>query len=205
MTWTEEFMKQKGFTLVEVLTVIIIIAVLATMAIPMYEKAIERSHIAEARTVLKQMLESKLRTLALMNKNFYVEDNVPLFGIKQLDLNLRCPVAGGGNNVFCQTKDFRYTLLPSQAPSGKTVPKGVSFLVEDGTINSNASWEEIAPYFQVAVCAARCGGDYGNTSFLYVGELTTSLEKMFCSSTDAKNCQIYGMEQSDAGPWCNCD
>ena len=66
-------MKRRGFTLVEILTVIMILAVLAAIAVPSYEKAIERSHVAEARAVLKQMLESKLRTLDSMGRTSYTE------------------------------------------------------------------------------------------------------------------------------------
>ena len=64
-------MHKRGFTLIELLTVVLVVAVLVAMATPMYEKAIEKSHMAEARNMLKVILESKLRTLQTMEMDHY--------------------------------------------------------------------------------------------------------------------------------------
>ena len=69
-------MHKQGFTLIELLVVVLVVAVLAAMAMPMYQKAIEKSHMAEARNVLKAMLESKLRTLATMGVAHYGSEQV---------------------------------------------------------------------------------------------------------------------------------
>ena len=200
-------MNHKGFTLTEVLTVIIILAVLATMAIPMYDKAIERSHIAEARAVLKQMLESKLRTLDSMDKQFFLDGNrSPLFGTRQLDMNMKCLTHANDQRVpenldpwQCQTKDFRYTLLPTET----SLPDGVSLLAGDGTVtHGDQGFEE---YYSLAVCAARCGGEHSGTSFLYLGGLTSNREKMFCHGNTREDCEIYGMSSVGNAHWCDCN
>jgi len=193
-------MNHKGFTLTEVLTVIIILAVLATMAIPMYDKAIERSHIAEAHAVLRQMLESKQRTLNSMNKPFYTENDTPLFGIGQLDMSINCSRGGGGGESFCQTKDFRYTLLPTV----NSLPKGISLLTDEGGTVTPGD-EGFENYSSLAVCAARCGGEHSGTSFLYLGGLTASREKMFCHGNTREDCEIYGMASVGNDHWCNCN
>ncbi len=51
-------MNKTGFTLVEVLTTVVIIAVLASIALPQYGRAIERSRATEAMSSIKAMNDS---------------------------------------------------------------------------------------------------------------------------------------------------
>ena len=92
---------KKGFTMVEVLVSVIIIAMLVMMAMPMYERAVEKSHIAEVGATLKRMGESKLRTMEAQNIATYASQ----FSKAQLDGN------------FPNSDDFMYSLLPSSWPN----------------------------------------------------------------------------------------
>lgn len=47
--------KEKGFTLIELMIVVVIIAILAALAIPKYMQATTKSKQAEARQILKQI------------------------------------------------------------------------------------------------------------------------------------------------------
>lgn len=55
--------RRNGFTLVELLTVVIIIALLSAVALPQYEKVVERSRFAKAEILTKTLYESCERLL----------------------------------------------------------------------------------------------------------------------------------------------
>jgi prepilin-type N-terminal cleavage/methylation domain-containing protein len=61
---TEMESRQKGFTLIEVLIVIVILAVLAGLAVPMYQNTVERSRKAEALQTLAAIRASEIRYYA---------------------------------------------------------------------------------------------------------------------------------------------
>lgn len=171
-------MTKKGFTLAELLVAIMIVAMLAAMAVPMYEKAIEKSRLGEMRTVLAQIQASKERVLDSMEKASYTNG---LFGFAHLDLSMTCQSGGTDTDNFCQTKDFKYTI----SPTGTTPVAGVD------VING--------------VCAARCGGDNNNTAFLYIGRTyvtDTSKSTIYCYGS---KCSEYGFTQANPGSkWCSC-
>lgn len=94
-------MKNKGFTLMEMLVVVLIMIILITVAVPMYERAVEKSRRAEISTVLKQLSDSKQRTIDAMDVSFRMGCTDSCFvGMQQLDIE--APTS----------EDFRYSLCP---------------------------------------------------------------------------------------------
>lgn len=61
-------MNKKGFTLIELLVVVLIIGILAAMAMPQYFKAVERSRMTEADTLLGSIAQAQRRKFLQTNK-----------------------------------------------------------------------------------------------------------------------------------------
>jgi len=89
---------REGFTLVEVLIVIIIIGVLAGLAIPMYRSTAERSKKAEALYVLSAMRQSEGR--------FFATGGAYTDNTNQLDYAFTNAALTAGNQVV----RFTYTI-----------------------------------------------------------------------------------------------
>ncbi len=110
-------MNNKGFTLVEILVAVLIVVILVTMAAPMYEKAIEKSRLAEARVTAKKMFDAKIRLMDSMDMD---EFNISKAGFENLDFAIDCKKTKKTNNhvEMCSTKDFTFSIYPDGAKNG---------------------------------------------------------------------------------------
>ena len=92
-----------GFTLIELLVVVLIIGILAAMAMPQYFKAVERSRMTEAVTLVDSIVKSQRRHY--MQTNRYTEhfeglDVTPKGARGNVYYSKGNPTTGAGGNGF---------------------------------------------------------------------------------------------------------
>lgn len=96
---------KKGFTLIEILAVVLIIGVLSAIAVPQYRRSLERSRVVEAMDMLPAIYDAQQR--------FFTESETTpyLVSFNLLDINLKGSVAGDAHNQW-RTHNFLYTMGP---------------------------------------------------------------------------------------------
>jgi len=93
-------MNSRGFTLIEVLTTVVIIGVLVSIALPMYTRAVERSRATEAMSSIKAINDSIYA--------FFAETETCPASFSQLAASL--PSTESDTNTVITTKFFEFTL-----------------------------------------------------------------------------------------------
>ena len=98
-------MKNKGFTLLQLLVVVLIIGILAAIALPKYQESVEKSIMQEAITNLK--------TIAQANDVFYLTNYryANAYEMNQLDISIPGTVYNKSTLVYkhrIMTKTFMY-------------------------------------------------------------------------------------------------
>ena len=86
------FAKRVGFTLIELLVVMLIIGILAAIALPYYQKAVERARAAEAMT--------NLRALVTSEKLYQMANNSATEDLSLLDIQLAGETNGNGEMIL---------------------------------------------------------------------------------------------------------
>jgi prepilin-type N-terminal cleavage/methylation domain-containing protein len=119
-------MNKKGFTLVELMIVVAIVAVLAAIAIPMYSKYIRKSRTSEA--------VSNLGAIALYEETYYSENDQYIIAGANPSGNPPSAADTGGRKLFNSSLDTGWTSLGNVIPNN--TPLYFQYQILAGQINS---------------------------------------------------------------------
>ncbi|MFH1062552.1 MAG: prepilin-type N-terminal cleavage/methylation domain-containing protein [Candidatus Omnitrophota bacterium] len=104
-------MNRKGFTLVELLMVVIIIGILVTLAVPSYYKSIERAKGGKAKSSLRTITNAQIQYRAL-NDTYVNGADLTLLADVDLPAELQDGATGDGDWTYaCTSTDITADVL----------------------------------------------------------------------------------------------
>lgn len=135
--------KKSGFTLIEMLVVVLIIGILASIALPQYTRAVEKAKVAQALITLKYMRERGQEFMLqhgysddIPLDNFYEQLTNDMIGI-ELPSNWECgPDIYGDGSEMCCSDEWCFDNVGEELgaggfyphiPAAARIPKGTSF------------------------------------------------------------------------------
>ena len=125
-------MNKRGITLIELLIVVVIVAILAAIAIPMYNGYMERARRVDAKTALEQLRASQEMRRA--ERGSYSTD------LTELRNTWGAPVATAGDytvTMVATTTTFIGTATPN---TGRQTPDGPLTIDQDGVKTPAEKW-----------------------------------------------------------------
>ena len=157
---------KKGFTLIETLTVVIIIGILTAIALPQYRKVIERSRFTKAQVMAKSIYDS-------------CERLVSEFGVETYSvLRSKHPAAAKISRLDIGSTDL--------LPAGFVIPDVNGMVIMGSgfsyTLGSHPTTGECY------VTLEKTSGNYNGTTLTYDGSAFT------CSDDGMGSCAIYGLD-----------
>ena len=155
-----------GFTLIELLVVVLIIGILSAVALPQYQKAVERSKMAEAVTMV--------RAIANAHQVYYLANGVYL-NPQQIDLlDITVPGTAAPASARIQTKDFVYA--PNGCGSSCTDPEHLSGYLALATRVSANNEEQYTIFITK---------EYPNRIHCGYREPASTIQRQLCTALDS--------------------
>ncbi len=106
-----------GFTLIELLVVVLIIGILSAIALPQYEKAVEKSRLAEAVTMVKAISQAQ--------DAYYLANGTYTTNLADLDISVPGTDTTEGGTPTRLTKNYRCRAVSSGSTAETTLGYGV--------------------------------------------------------------------------------
>ena len=106
---------KQGFTLLELLVVVIIIGILASIALPQYKKVVRKSRFAEVVTTLHTLMDAEQRYFlangAYTRNRHALDIEFPLSTSSyeymiRASANVTCGLESAAQNVYCENQDI---------------------------------------------------------------------------------------------------
>jgi prepilin-type N-terminal cleavage/methylation domain-containing protein len=99
--------RQFGFTLIELMVIVVIVGTIAAFAIPNYRKAVEKGYERAALTNLT-LIYSKQEAIKARTGNYWPGDGRGNVGMPTLATEMELNIAAGAINYVCVTSTGRY-------------------------------------------------------------------------------------------------